>query len=139
MAETFQDRFCRHFNVPPEKFADALMRRALYPRARLLYRLIWFFDRGHFAPDEQFVTGVGRLTQRRDFFSELKDYHVNPDNRSFLRQQLRFRISANRMSKIFFEVWANDPEAAVNAPQPSEAPFTPKAPPAAGEAPPKSA
>jgi hypothetical protein len=128
MPETFQDRFCRHFHMPPERFAAELLRRALYPRARLLRGVIWLFDHGHFAPDEQFVAGVGRLTQRRDFFSELKDYHVHPENQSFLRSQLRMRISANRMSKIFFEVWANDPAAAADAPDLSEAPFTGRTP-----------
>jgi hypothetical protein len=132
MAETFQDRYCRHFQVPADRFADHILRRTLYPRARLLYGVIRLFDRGHFAPDEQFVAGVGRLKERREFFGELKDFHVHPDNGRFVRHQLRLRVSANRMSKIFFEVWAQDPE----APQPSQAPFAPKTPPVA---PPKSA
>jgi hypothetical protein len=138
MAESFQARFCRHFQVPPERFVSELLKRALYPRARWLRPLIWLLDRGHFAADEQFVAGVGRLTQRRDFYSELKDFHVHPENERFLRSQLRLRISANRMSRIFFEIWATDPAAAAEAADNSGAPFGSSTRRASGSAPPES-
>jgi hypothetical protein len=124
MSETFQQRYCRHFKVAPERYAGSLLRRVLYPRVHLLRPLLWLRDHDHFAADHQFVIDVGRLTQRREFHTELKDFQYHPDNRGFLRGFLRLRISANRMSKVFYEVWAADPSAAADAPTPSGAPFS---------------
>ena len=123
MTETFQERYCRHFRLPAERFEAHMFRRALYPRVRWWRGLIWFFDRGYFDADHEFVRGVGQLLRARDFHGELKDFQFHPDNRGFLRGGMRLRISANRMARTFFAVWGETdavPPARLN---PSESPF----------------
>jgi hypothetical protein len=121
VSETFQQRYCRHFQIPPERFARSLLSRTLYPRVRLLRLLLWLCDRNYFGPDRHFVNGVGRLTQRAEFYTELKDFQFDPENRGFLRGALRLRISANRMSRLFFQIWPS--ETAMAPANPSGSPF----------------
>jgi hypothetical protein len=123
MTETFQERYCRHFKLPADRYETSMFRRALYPRVRWCRGLIWIFDRGFFSADREFVRGVGQLVRARDFHAELKDFQFHPDNRGFLRGGLRLRISANRMARMFFAIWGETdalPPAALN---PSESPF----------------
>jgi hypothetical protein len=123
VSETFQQRYCRHFGISPERFASSLLSRTLYPRVWLLRPLLWLCDRNYFAADKNFVGGVGRLTQRSEFYTELKDFQFDPENRGFLRGAVRLRISANRMSRLFFQVWPNESPSASAPANPSGSPF----------------
>eukprot|EP01035_Chromulina_nebulosa_P005163 gene5164-7011_t len=79
----FAARFCRHFAVPAERYEREMLRRALYPHARLAY----FFSGGEaFAADRDFVTCLGRLTRRRDLPGEAMEFHDDPANRYFWRR-----------------------------------------------------
>src|SRR5438046_1312523 len=41
--KTFKETFCEHFKCAPESFLWELLKRSLYPRARPLARLIYWF------------------------------------------------------------------------------------------------
>jgi hypothetical protein len=101
MAETFQEKACRHFDIPPERYGKTVLRLTLYPHARWL-RLIpahaWL------APDLTFVTAVGRLTHGRGFSEIARDFQRDPQNRRFGRRALRLRVSVSRMLELFSEV-----------------------------------
>lgn len=108
MAETFHARFCRHAGISSDHFGVEVLKRTLYRRARVLRSVCLLFDRDFFAADNDFIAGVGQLTRRRDFHSEVQDFHTHPSNHGFLRRHLRFRVSVMRMSRLFHEAWPED-------------------------------
>ena len=104
--ETFAEKFCRHFNVPPDRFEKEVLRKALYPLARYFRRLLPDYMR---AADRSFVAGIGRLRHRRDLALEVAEFQRDPRNQSFSRNRLRLRISARRMQHLVEAVWGETP------------------------------
>jgi hypothetical protein len=102
MTETFKDKVCRHFEVPPERYGDTVLALTLYPHARWLrlgaaHRLV--------EADRTFIEAVGRLTRWRGLSGEVWEFRRDPRNRLFWRQSLRLRVSVLRMRALFSEVW----------------------------------
>jgi len=107
VAESFQDSFCGHFQVPPERYTQEILRRTLTPAARWLSPFLLLADRDYFSADRDFVHGVGALTRQGDFHAEAQDFRYHPGNRRFLRRALRLRVSAYRLRCVVAEVWPN--------------------------------
>ena len=102
MAETFKERVCHHFELPPQLYGETVLRLTLYPHARWL-RLLG--DSEWLAPDRSFVAEIGRLTRWRGFSEIAWEFERVPQNRRFGRRSLRLRISVSRMRVLFSEVW----------------------------------
>lgn len=102
---TFQERVCRHFNVPADQYAATMLCRTLYGHARALR---WLSARGWLAPDRRFIANLGRVTHRRGLDEELAAFRWDPRNRSFARRALRLRISGARVAALIGEVWPTD-------------------------------
>jgi hypothetical protein len=96
---TFAEAYCAMHGTTPAAFADSVLRRALYPQARLLYPLLARLP-GYFAPDREFISGVAHVTRLRDLDQEAFAYANDPANRGFLRRFLRLRVSAGRMGSL---------------------------------------
>lgn len=96
----FEQKFCARYRVAPERCREIVLRRTLYPHARLLRRLILLFAPEFFAADYDFIAGVGRLRRRRDFKIEVWDFLYNPANRGPLRRTLRLRVSVQRTQAL---------------------------------------
>ena len=101
-SEIFAEKFCRHFAVPVERYESEMLRRSLYPHARLA-RL--FAPAHSFAADRGFVSTIGRLTRRRDLAGETVEFHDDPRNRQFWRRHGRLRVSMQRVHRLFNAVW----------------------------------
>ena len=114
MIEIFQESFCRHFNVPPDRYTDEVLRRTLPRSARLLRFFLRLYDRDYFVADREFILGIGLLTRQGDFHAETQDFRYHP---------------ANRMRQLISEVWP-DFVARRARPNPSASPF-----PSSGEPP----
>jgi hypothetical protein len=102
MAETFKEKVCGHFNIPPRRYVETVLRLTLYPHARwlcLLESSEWL------APDRNFIAEVGRLTRWRGFSEIALDFQREPQNRLFWRRSVRLRVSVSRMRVLFSEVW----------------------------------
>jgi len=100
--EIFAAKFCRHFAVPMERYTEEILRRALYPQARLTRP---FLPAEAFAADRDFVACAGRLTRRRDFPGEAVEFHDAPGNRRFWRRHAKCRVSVKRVQRLFDLVW----------------------------------
>ncbi len=96
----FEQQCCRRFGITRDRYLDTVFAHTLYPHARYLRRVILIFDANFFAADRDFLAGVGRLSRRRDFASEVKDFHHHPANRGLLRRGLRLRVSARRIQTL---------------------------------------
>ena len=96
---TFGEKFCARHSVAPEKYEEVVLRRSLYPAARVLQPMLRF-KVNHFSADREFIRGVGRLTRFSSFDSEAQDYLYHPNNRGVLRRVFKLRVSIRRLSRM---------------------------------------
>ncbi|MFI5356170.1 MAG: hypothetical protein ACHQ4G_02420 [Opitutales bacterium] len=99
-APTFAERYCTKNAIPASEFERHLLRRVLYPHARLLAPILLVLHSEYLAADHDFIRGVERLTLYHEFFSASVDYVHHPANRGFLRRQCKIRISSDRLRRI---------------------------------------
>ena len=102
-SRTFAELFCARYHLPSENYAREMMRRALYPRARMVAPVIRIFWPTYFDADLDFVRGVGLIRRAQDLGGEVTDFHLHPRNRGFLRRTLKIRVSCQRMSGLVAE------------------------------------
>ena len=100
---TFKVHFCVTHNVTSEEFDRIIFNRSLYPHARFLKWLLFFYDPAYFDADIELITSVGPLSRVRDFSSEADHYNIHLGNRGFLRRKFRLRVSTNRLRCIMKE------------------------------------
>ncbi len=96
---TFAKLFCARHSLDQAKFDETVLRRSLYPLARL-FRPVLGLIPGYFAPDREFISCVGGITELHGFYQEAKAYAKDPNNRGFLRWTLRLRVSAGRLFRL---------------------------------------
>jgi hypothetical protein len=96
---SFSELYCARYVLSPDKFPRHLLRRAMYPHARLLISLLEYFGGDYFAADFDFIDDVGQLTSYNDFFGSSIEYVHHPSNRGFMRRTLRIRVSTERMRR----------------------------------------
>ena len=104
---TFSEGFCAKFNVSPEAYEAEVMKRALYPLARVIRWLLVLIP-DYFSADRAFLASVGRMTRRRDFGLEEIEFVHHPANRGFLRRQLKLRVSARRLHRLVRAVFSDE-------------------------------
>lgn len=95
--KTFAELYCERHGLKPDQYESVVMRRALYPHARLLapfLRLLW---PEHFVADLDFVRSVARLRRFREFFYEAEEFAHHPANRGFARLTVNLRISSRTL------------------------------------------
>jgi hypothetical protein len=100
---TFAEKFCAKHGLPPEKYDKSVLRRSLYPAARLL-RPVLVLKANYFAADHEFIRRVGRLTRLGGFEAEVNEFLYDPNNRGFLRRVFKLRASARRLRRIVRDV-----------------------------------
>ena len=93
---TFAEHFCAMNNLPKERYTAAVLRRSLYPAARILQPVLRLKP-GYFESDLEFVSCVGRIKRMRDFQLEAYAFIQDPKNCGFLRRTLRLRASVRRL------------------------------------------
>ncbi len=116
---TFAELFCERYHLPSESYAREMLRRTLYPRARLVAPALRILCPGYFDADIDFVRGIGLIRRAQDLGGEVTDFHLHPGNRGFLRRTLKIRVSCRRMSRLVAEVMnpgGSAPPGAVGAP-----------------------
>jgi len=101
---TFGEIFCERYHLPPESYNREMLRRVLYPRARMISPVIRLFAPGFFDADRDFIRGVGLIRRMEDLGDEVTEFHLHPRNRGFLRRVFKIRASCQRMSHLVAEV-----------------------------------
>ncbi|MDR1284456.1 MAG: hypothetical protein LBK99_27135 [Opitutaceae bacterium] len=97
---TFAELYCEQRGIPAEKFEPVIFRRALYPHARCLHRLISILAPDYFAADHDIVRATGRLRRVRDFAVETAEFTCHPANTGSLRRTFRVRLSTGRLRAL---------------------------------------
>lgn len=101
MQPTFAELFCSQQGVAPGNFNRVVLRRSLYPHARLIARLVEGMEPDFFAADRDFVSAVGALRRARDYSAEVSEFIHHPDNRRPVRRHLKIRLSTSRLKLLF--------------------------------------
>ncbi len=98
--KTFAELYCEQNGLKPEKYEAVVLRRSLYPHARLIAPLIRWIWADHFVADIDFVRNVARLRRFREFAFESEEFAHHPANRGFLRLTVNLRISSRTFRRL---------------------------------------
>ena len=110
--KSFAQTFCESFGVPPERFVDAMLDRALYPHARFfLVPLCAGFRFRWLKPDREILSDLGRacdLGDVRRLLSRLPWYYGRTWS---FRHELRLRLSSRRILDVARRIGLRKPNA----------------------------
>jgi hypothetical protein len=98
--QTFSERFCHLFQLEPKKFEATVFRMALYPQASVLGPVLRLLHPGFFEVDLELVRNVGLITDLKQFRNLAWDFSDHPANRTWLRRNLRMRLSTQRLLRL---------------------------------------
>lgn len=110
--KTFAERFCAQHRVQPEAFDRVVLRRCLYPHARLVRPFLVAAYPDHFEADLDLVRSVGRIVRLTDFALETAEYRYHPANTGTLHRFFKLRISVRRLRHLVAKTFAMTAEAA---------------------------
>lgn len=97
---TFLDLYCEKNNCSPEQFHRRVFRHCLYPHARPLAPLIHLFNFEFFAADRTLLLSVANAVTMKRVREEVRDYFWDSNNRGWLRESLRIRMSGQRLRSL---------------------------------------
>lgn len=100
---TFARSYCTRHRLSDDQFARAVLRRALYPQARLLNPLIALTAPDFFAAELELISTLGRVQSIRHFHEVSVDYRHQLARAGFTRRGLNLRISLRRLREIMAE------------------------------------
>ncbi|MFI5338103.1 MAG: hypothetical protein ACHQ5A_15045 [Opitutales bacterium] len=111
---TYAERYAGHWRLTAAEFESHLFRRALFPHARLIWRLLNRIRPNYFWPDRGLIAALALVRTRRALAGEILEFHRDERNRRPARRWLRLRISATRLKRLLRE--CDSPEAAGGGP-----------------------
>ncbi|MCU0792684.1 MAG: hypothetical protein MUE42_07500 [Opitutaceae bacterium] len=97
---TFLELYCEQNQIEASEYERHVLRRSLYPHARLLapiLRLLWL---QHFAADVDLVRSAASVRRVRDLMPETDAHAYHPANVGALRQFFRLRASTTRLHRL---------------------------------------
>ena len=101
--KTLAALYCEQRRVRPADFSRHVLRRCLYPGARM-FSLPLSLLPDYFAADLELIEATGRLTRATGFPAEVAEYHYHPANLGRLRRDWRLRLSVTRLQQIVDEL-----------------------------------
>ena len=102
-SKTFKACFCVKDNTTPEEFSRIVLNRSLYPHARFLKWLLFFYDPAYFDADTDLIADAGSLSRNRDFSEASDRFNIHLGNRGFLRRKCHLRVSTTRLRALLKE------------------------------------
>jgi len=103
LRRTFSELYCEQNQIGPEAYQASVLKRALYPHARLLAPVIRVLWSDHFAADIDLVRSVAAVRRVRDVHAETDTFSYHPANVGTLRTFFRLRSSSTRLHHIVRE------------------------------------
>lgn len=105
LPDCFYESFCAANGLGHGEFEREMLKRCLFPHARLLRPVIEAVAPGFFCADIDFLRGVGVLRHRREFAYEADDFMAGLSRSPFLRRVLRLRVSVARVRSQLDACW----------------------------------
>ena len=101
---SFAESVCEQLGLHPNQYEEAVFRRCLYRKARVLRPLLQCCNRSFFAPDHDFVRRVGKVRRREELMRELDEFYYHPRNGGWLRRRFNLRVSCRKLVALAREV-----------------------------------
>ena len=95
--KSLQELFCDVYRCEQAEFSRKVFSLCLHRRAILLVPLLGGFRADYFAADRELIAGAGRAVNLNGVHSEVRDFHLDANNRGWLRKRAKVRISAQRL------------------------------------------
>ena len=127
-SQRFADMYCQKHALDPDRYAAVVLRRALYPHARVVYWFIVRLQPEFGEADRDIVEGVGRLMRLRDFGDEAEDFAHHSGNCRFLRRRFRLRVSTRRLRRLFKDTLGYGAQERREVPEETATPWLPSGP-----------
>lgn len=122
---TFLAIYCEKHGCSADQFHQRVFRHCVYPHARPFVPFVrWLID-DFFIADRTLLANVAHAVTMKRIREEVRDYFWDSNNRGWLRETLRIRMSGQRLKELAREYL---PE--------SSASTSPFAPPESGSRPP---
>jgi hypothetical protein len=97
---SFFELYCQRTGVARSGFVTDLLKRTLYPHALPFLVLLRAANPNYFNPDLEFIEDISLMRSPTQFAHAVRHFLQHPRNGSFLRNQLRLRISVRRMVTV---------------------------------------
>ena len=105
--KTFAEAFCERAGCAPEAYVEVALKQCLYPRARLLSRVLPIFLRPE---DSELVEAAGRVRTEEELRELLREYWDDLHLRGgVMAKEYKVRISGDRLLKVFGQVMRGEP------------------------------
>jgi hypothetical protein len=107
-SRSFAEFFCEQQGIPPEKFADAILRSALYPHARVVLAVCAVLGKRHLIERDREIVNIAGLSQ--NFGGVVAYMGCLPQHYGSgwpLRKLLRIRLSGRRLLKLAQQAFAD--------------------------------
>jgi hypothetical protein len=106
--KTFGQLHAEQHGLCPEHVERDLLRRCLYPHARLLRGLVALVAPLHFAADFDLVREVAALTQAGECRLEIRTHRHHPAGGGVLRRRFYLRLSTRRLRRLVQTTFGRD-------------------------------
>jgi len=97
--KSFAQLYSEQTGTPPGEIESQLLRRCLYPHARLLQPILNVVAPGIFAADIDMIHSIAQLTDPYEFRYDAHDHH-HPATGGFWRRCLFLRLSDHRLHQL---------------------------------------
>ena len=124
--KNFSELYCIQQGIRADEYEATVLKRALYPHARLVAPLVRMLWPDHFVADLEFVRAAGQLRRFRDFFHESEEFAHHPANTGILRSALNIRASSRSIRRMVKETLHSDVQDVSTGDSVSAVPFRAK-------------
>ena len=98
--KTFAQLYAEQHSLSPRQVERDLLRRCLYPHARLLHDFMTAVAPLHFAADFDLVREVAALTRASECRLEIRTHRYHPAGSGTLRRRFYLRLSTRRLRRL---------------------------------------
>ena len=97
---TLKELFCERYRIKESDFNWVCYRRSLYPRAYFVWPLLLCFRKEEVKADLELIEDLGSCRSFDEVYQCIHAFHLHWVNASFVRDQLRLRLSFRRMMRM---------------------------------------
>jgi len=105
---SFYTLFCAKFKCPPAEFEITVLWRTVSFGLLPFVRLLWQAKPAHFAPDFVLINAIKDLTSYYKIREVVNYYNIQPQKKSFLRRNLKLRMSKGRLLRLAADLFPVD-------------------------------